>query len=354
VAEAVLRSIREAGPDGMIHVKAATPDQRQERAAVEAQDGLRFPLGVRADGSEDQEIHGGAAVLVSLRPLEVAEAREILANFSRAAEVLLCLCPGLDPEAANLFRKHSGDGVPILLCADPQGRWQDCFEDVAVESGARLIGADERGPVEIDAERFGAVGWARIEAGDLVIAEGYGTEDEIQAHIERLRRRVREAGPGEEGEWHASRLAQLVGGVVEVALCGGSPEETEQLEGLAGGVMHAGRAMIAGGYVGGGGAAHLRGAAALESAGPAAEMLRWALEEPIRTLLVGSGMDAPQTLAALHADENLCPDVVRGELVPWRDAGPIDPARTVKKVIESATERAVRALTRLRGTPGGA
>jgi chaperonin GroEL (HSP60 family) len=131
-----------------------------------------------------------------------------------------------------------------------------------------------------------------------------------------------------------------------VTICGNAPLETEQLEGLTCGTLHAGRAIIASGYLPGGGVAYLRGATRLE--GPASQALRWALEEPTRTLLAGARLDVRDKLISLRADESRALDLARRELPPWRTEGPIDPVRVVHTAILGAIESAIRAGAQMR------
>jgi chaperonin GroEL len=239
-----------------------------------------------------------------------------------------------------LFRDAAHNGTRLILCAAPLGRWRDCFEDAAVATGARLIDADEEGPVEITPVRLGRADGARVEPGQLVIEGPGAAPDGYLPWIAHLRQLL-ETTSGAEQEWHALRLAQLTGGVVTVEVCGQSVPETEQLEGLGCGALHAGRAMIATGYVPGGGIAYLRGASA-HLDGPASQAMRWALEEPTRTLLAGTGLDVRESLASLRGDKSLGLDVARNQLVPWRTEGPIDPTRVVRAVLECAIECATR------------
>jgi len=340
IAQAMLSAFATAGPDGVISVQPVSAGQSRERARVIVQQGLRFSLGSLAEeeGRELQEV----AVLVSLRPLQAEEVRRVLGTYSRVAAGLLCFCPGLDTEGAELFRDAAHNGAPIILCAASQGRWRDCFEDAAAATGASLISPDEQGPVEITPVRLGQAGSARVEAGQLVIDQPFGPPGGGQHWIAHLRRLIDEETLVEEKAWHTLRLAQLTEGVLTVEVCRESPPETEQVFGLSCGALHAGRATIACGYVPGGGVAYLRGAAAhLE--GPASQAMRWALEEPARTLLAGAGMDVRETLVSLRADESLGLDVVRKELPAWHTEGPVDPTRAVRAVIECAIESASRA-----------
>jgi chaperonin GroEL len=337
IGEAMLSAFNLAGRDGLIRVEPASAGQ--SRARVTGQRGLRFPLGGLAEqeGLELRQV----AVLVSLRPLQAAEVRRALATYPRVAAGLLCLCPGLDAEGAELFRDAAANGARVMLCSAALGRWREWFEDAAVATGAGLIGPDEEGPVEITPVRLGRAGLARVEAGQLVIDEPAGAPGEVRAWITHLRQLI-EVTSGEEQEWHCLRLAQHTGGVITVEIGGGSLLETEQLEGLSCGALHAGRAAIVDGYVPGGGVAYLRGAP-VRLKGPASEAMRWALEEPTRTLLAGAERDVMDTLVSLRADTSLGLDVVRNELSPWRTAGPVDPTRVVRAVIEGAIASASRA-----------
>jgi chaperonin GroEL len=343
IAEALLSAFAQTGRDGLINIKPTSAARPRERVRVVVQQGLRFPLSDSA-GQEGRELQQ-VAVLVSLRRLQVEEVRRTLAAYSRVAAGLLCYCPGLDTEGAELFRNAALNGAQVLLCAAPLGRWQECCEDIAAATGARPIGSDEEGPVEITPTRLGGAGRARVEAGHLLIDRPAGPPPgDRLVHL----RQLLQATSGEEQGWHLLRLAQLTGGVVTVEICGATVEETEQIDGRSCGALHAGRAVIAYGYVPGGGVAYLRGAAAGHG-GVVSQAMRWALEEPTRTLLAGTGLDVMDTLASLRADESLGLDALRHELPSWRAEGPIDPMRVVRAVIECATESASRAIAAGKG-----
>ncbi len=347
IAGALLSAFASSGADGMIRIQPVPPGSSGERVRVVGQRGLRFPLGGLA-GEEGRALQR-TAVLVSLRPLQAEEVRRALTTYPRAAPGLLCLCPGLDAEGDELLRGAARDGAAVLLCATQLGPWRDCFEDAAAATGAVLIGPDEQGPTEITPVRLGRAGSVRVEAGQLVLEPirepGLGQNWEWIAHLRDL---IGQETSVEVQEWHALRLAQFTGGVMDVEVCAESPPEAEQLEGLAGGAVHAGRSIIVAGYVPGGGVAYLRAASAILE-NPASQALRWAFEEPTRTLLASAGMDVNGTLISLRSDESRCLDVLRKELPSWRTEGPIDPARVVRTVIACAIESAQRTGARFGG-----
>jgi chaperonin GroEL len=345
IAEGMLSAYAEAGPDGIIHVTSVSPGQSRQRVRVTAQQGLWFPLG-GGENEEAQDVQD-VAVLVSLRPLRAGEVRQALAVYPQVAGGLLCLCPGLDADGAELFRNAARNGAEIILYSASLGRWRDCFEDAAVATAARLIGPDEAELTEITPEHFGQADSARVEAGWLVIEEPLGPPDEVQQWVTHLRQLIYGGTSGEEQEWHSLRAAQLTEGVMTVEVCGESLLETEQIEGLSCSALHAGRGVIAQGYVPGGGVAYLRGASALQ-ASPASQALRWALEEPTRALLAGTGRDVRDTLISLRADESLGLDVVRNELALWHTAGPVDPLPVVQAVLDCVIESASHAGDRFK------
>jgi chaperonin GroEL len=321
--------------DGVIRAQDATLGPLRDRIRVTAQRGLRFPLGDLEEGRELQQ----AAVLVSLRPLHAEEVRQALAACSKIPG-LLCLCPTLANEGGELLLNAVRAGAPIIVCATQVGRWRDCFEDSAAATGARLIGLDEEGPVEFDPEWLGRAETVRVEGRQLVIDPLVppSRRSEGWRWINHLRQRIEET-PGEEQEWQCLRLGQFTGGVLTVEVGGESLLETEKLEALSCGALHSCRAVIAGGYVPGGGVAYLRAASACAE-GPASQALRWALEEPARALLAGAELDIKSALASLRANETLGLDVVAGKLLPWRKEGPIEAAMGVRGVIECAIESA--------------
>lgn len=340
IAEAMLSAFRQGGRDGIITIRPVYSEGRRERARVIVQEGLRFPLS-GLDQKEERELHS-VVVLVSLRPLQAEAVRQILTVYSRGrAASLLCLCPGFDARGAELFRIAArGDGR-LFTCAAAGAHWRDHYEDAAAATGAGIIRMDEEGPVEITPERFGQADLIRVEAGQLVI--DLPADELDSAHRDRLLELIDET-VGEEREWHAFRLAQLTGGVVSVEVAADTLPEVEHLYELSCRTLHSGRATIAEGYVPGGGVAYLRAASArLE--GPATRALRWALEEPARTLGAGAGMDVRDTLASLRANEDLGLDVVRNGLPPWHTAGPIDSTRVVRTVIERAIASPAPTLT---------
>jgi chaperonin GroEL len=340
IAGALLTAFERAGRDGVIRILSAFADPPREKVRVSVQRGLRFPLA--GPVAEERRELSQVAILVSLRPLGAEEARRALAARPRGTAGLLCLCPGVDAGGADLLRNAARDGAGVLLCDAPRGRWQDWFQDVAVATRANPVGPDEEGPAEITPSRLGRAGLVRVEGGELVIERPAGPPGGGQPWIARLHRHVAEASSDEEMEWHCIRLAQLTGGAVTVEVCGQSSSQTEQLDGLCCGTLHAGRATVAYGYVPGGGVAYLRGGAA-DLEGPAGRALAWALEAPTRALLAGAGLDVKATLASLRADERLGLDAARGELPQWRSEGPVDPASVVRTVIGCAVESAIRA-----------
>jgi|GEM_PF-3818211 len=333
---ALMSAFAQAGRDGCLTIVSG-PVAPTPHVEVTVQQGLHFPL-AGLDEQEGRELHR-VAVLVSLRPLRVAEVRQALTISSRENTALLCCCPSLDPEVAELLRSP-GSGEQTILCCTSVGHWRESFEDMAAATGARLISPDQ-GPVKITPNHLGRAGSACVAGGVLIIEQPAGPPSGVQSWADRLRELCWNT-TGKEQERYSERLAQLAGGVVSVEVSGSSIAETEQLVGRAECSLHSGRAVIAEGYVPGGGVAYLRAASHFNGRG--GEVLRWALEEPIRALLAGTALDRESTLVSLRCDENLGLNVVREELAPWRSDGPINPLREVRTVIECAFASADRAL----------
>jgi chaperonin GroEL len=336
LAHALTAAFSAAGRDGCISIERVAPPPHATVRSI-WQFGLRFPLSGQVEGTGELR---PVRTLVSERPLQAEEVRRALSECERQRGGLLCLCPGLDADGGELLRNATHGGRAILW-ATSAGRWRDCFEDIAFATRAWQVDADVEGPIEFTSGVLGRAESARVDGGHLVIEPPFGQWEGGEEKIDHLRQRVEET-QGEEQQWHAYRLGQITGGIVTIEVGCAQPADTERLYWLACGALHAGREAVASGYVPGGGVAYLRAAAACPE-GPAGQALRWALEEPLRAHLADTGLDVNNTLHALRADNQLGFDVVSKELPRWRDAGPTDPTSSVRGVILSAIESAIRA-----------
>jgi chaperonin GroEL len=340
ISQALADAFGRAGKDGIIRIERTTSRGPLTATDVRVQQGLRLPAVPVVMSRPDLT---GVAVLVSLRPLGEADIDSVLAGHLPASRNLLCLCPDIERGGLERLRAAAHGGGRLMVCTSTANHWEDRFEDAAMATGANILERPEGDSAERRTARLGQAVSASFEGGQLAIQPELGDDSRLREWCRQLYRRLCDEASlqtDEAREWLSFRLAQLMGGVVTVEIARRSQAELEESFDRADGAIHACRAMIAEGYVPGGGGAYFRAANAQRSR--LSRRTAWALEAPIRSLLAQTGLKAEDTLTRLRRDRKLVLDVARERLVAWADTGPIDSLRVVRATIQCAIESAQR------------
>src|SRR5260370_17220939 len=132
---------------------------------------------------------------------------------------------------------------------------------------------------------------------DTTIVEGKGNSSEIQARMRQIKAQIDETTSDYDREKLQERLAKLSGGVALIKVGAGSEVELKYRKTRVEDALSATRAAVEEGLVPGGGVALLNAVQALDNvhlegdAATAFNILRHALEEPLRQLAINGGKD---------------------------------------------------------------
>jgi chaperonin GroEL len=189
---------------------------------------------------------------------------------------------------------------------------------------------------------------------DTTIVEGRGKPEDIRARIEQIKAQIEETTSDYDREKLQERLAKLSGGVAVFKV--GAPTEVELKERKARveDALHATRAAVEEGILPGGGTALLRGASALAQLQVAdhdqkvgVEILKRALDEPLRQLVANAGLEGSVVVEEIRRQNkpNWGFDVMREQYVDLIESGIIDPAKVTRTALENAGSVAGMILT---------
>jgi chaperonin GroEL len=233
------------------------------------------------------------------------------------------------------------------------------LQDIAILSGGTVI-SEEIGR-KLDSATLEDLGRARrikADKDNTVIVEGAGDKQAIQARIAQIRAQIETTTSEYDKEKLQERAAKLAGGVAVIKV--GAPTETALKERKARveDALNATRAAVEEGIVPGGGVALLNAIPALDGVQVqfdeermALNVLRRALEEPLRQLAANAGEDGPVVVEHVraaqreHNNPNYGYDVMTGAYVDLMAAGIIDPAKVVRTALENAVSVAGIILT---------
>jgi chaperonin GroEL len=270
---------------------------------------------------------------------------------------LAIIAEDVDGEALATLVVNKLRGILNVVAVKAPGfgdRRKEMLRDIAVLTGGTLI-TQELGR-KLDSVTVVDLGQARRVVStkdETTIVEGRGKPDDIKARIAQIKAQIEETTSEYDREKLQERLAKLSGGVAVIKI--GAPTEVELKERKARmeDALHATRAAVEEGVLPGGGTALLRSASALENMQlegdqkVGAEILRRALDAPLRQLVANAGLEGSVVVDQIrHQNQPNCGcDVLREQYVDLVEAGIIDPAKVTRTALENAASVAGMILT---------
>src|ERR1019366_1860171 len=191
-----------------------------------------------------------------------------------------------------------------------------------------------------------------ITKDDTTVVEGAGSQDAIKGRIEQIKAEIEKSTSDWDKEKLQERLAKLSGGVAVIKV--GAPTETELKEKKhrMEDAVSATRAAVEEGIVPGGGVVLVNAIPALDKVKaqgdvlPGVNILRRALEEPLRQIAQNAGMEGSvvvDKVKSLPKGQGF--DAAKGEYVDMVKAGIIDPTKVTRSAVQNAASIAALLLT---------
>jgi chaperonin GroEL len=184
------------------------------------------------------------------------------------------------------------------------------------------------------------------------IVEGKGAEDAIKARVGQIKLQIEDTTSDFDREKLQERLAKLSGGVAVLKVGAATEVELKEKKHRIEDALSAARAGVEEGMVAGGGSVLIHAIPALdklEVLGDEAigvNILRRALEEPLRQIAVNAGQEGSVVVEAVR---KLPPgsgyDAAKGEYGDLFATGIIDPAKVTRSALENASSVASLMLT---------
>src|SRR3979411_720227 len=261
---------------------------------------------------------------------------------------IVIIAEDVDGEALATLVVNKLRGILNVLAVKAPGfgdRRKDMLRDIATLTGGQVI-SEELG------KKLGAATLADLgQAGrvvstkdDTTIVEGRGKSEDIQARIQQIKIQIDETTSDYDKEKLQERLAKLSGGVAVIKVGAATEIELKEKKARVEDALHATRAAIEEGIIPGGGATLLRAATAVDALGlvgdqhTGAEILKRALQEPLRQLVANAGLEGSVVVEHLSREKrtNWGFDVMSERYVDLVKVGIIDPAKVTRSALENA------------------
>ena len=274
---------------------------------------------------------------------------------------IVIIAEDVDGEALATLVVNKLRGILNVLAVKAPGfgdRRKEMLRDIAVLTGGQVISEEMGRRLETAAiEDLGKARRVVAHKDDLTIVEGRGETAEIQARIRQIKAQIDETTSDYDREKLQERLAKLSGGVALIKVGAGSEVELKYRKTRVEDALSATRAGVEEGMVPGGGVALLNAVEALDSlhlkgdAATGVTILRRALEEPLRQLVINGGKDGSVVVEGVrraqkqHKSDKYGYNVLTDNYEDMVESGIIDPAKVTRSALQNATSIAAMILT---------
>ncbi|MDI3340891.1 MAG: chaperonin GroEL [Sphaerobacter sp.] len=363
IGDLIADVMEKVGKDGVITVEESRglAFETEYTEGMQIDRGYISPYFVTNPERMEAELEDPYILITDKKISAVSDILPVLEQALQVTKNFMIIAEDVDGEALATLVVNKLRGTINCLAVKAPGfgdRRKEMLRDIAILTGGQVI-SEEVGR-KLDSATVQDLGRARrvvATKDETTIVEGYGKEEDIKARIEQIKAQIEQTTSDFDREKLQERLAKLAGGVAVIKVGAATETELKEKKHRVEDALSATRAAVEEGIVPGGGVALLQAAQALngiEAEGDVrtgVQIVKRALEEPLRGIVANAGLDGAvvvQNILRLQREKNSTTigyDVIRndyGDMVEW---GIIDPVKVTRSAVENAASIASMILT---------
>jgi len=359
IGSLIAEAMDKVGKDGVITVEEA----KGMETTLEIVEGMQFDRGYLSpymvtDPARMEAVLDDCLILIHEKKLSVMkEMLPLLEQVAQSGKPLLIVAEEVEGEALATLVVNKLRGTLACCAVKAPGfgdRRKATLEDIATLTGGKAITEDLGMKLEnLTLADLGKAKKVVVDKDNTTIIEGGGKSGAIEGRIKQIRAQIEETTSDYDREKLQERLAKLAGGVAIIKVGAATETEMKERKARVEDALNATRAAVEEGIVPGGGVALLRASKALDSLklsgdeATGADIVRRALEEPIRQIIQNAGLEGSVVVEKVKAAKDVAYgfDAESNEYVDMMHAGIIDPTKVERVALQNAASIASLLLT---------
>jgi len=360
IGNLIADAVAKVGKDGVVTVEEA----KGTETSVDVVEGMQFDRGYLSPYFiTDQDSMEGVLdnPMIALIEKKISSVKELVPVLEKAAQQgrsILLVAEDIEGEALATLVVNKLRGTLKAAAVKAPGfgdRRKEILEDIAVLTGGSVISEERGHKLETTTvEQLGGAKKVVVTKDATTIIEGSGDSESIKARIEQIKGQIKNTTSDYDKEKLQERLAKLSGGVAVVKIGAATELEMKEKKDRVEDALHATRAALEEGIVPGGGVAYIRSQHMLDELEvqnadqrTGVNIIRKAIEEPIRHILSNAGLEASVIINKIKEDNegSWGFNAYTEKFEDLIESGVIDPTKVSRVALENAASVASLLIT---------
>jgi chaperonin GroEL len=359
IGKLIAEAFGKVGKDGVITVEEA----KGTETGIEIVEGMQFDRGyisayfVTNSEKMEAELDKPYILIYDKKISNMKDILHILEKVAQQGAQLLIIAEDLEGEALATLVVNKLRGTIKVAAVKAPGfgdRRKEMLQDIAILTKGIVVSEEQGYKLEnADLSYLGRAERVVIDKDNTTIVGGKGKKEDIVARVNQIKAQIETTTSDYDKEKLQERLAKLSGGVAVLNIGAATEMEMKEKKDRVDDALHATRAAVEEGIVPGGGVAFIRAIESLEKLKGANEdettgiaIVKRALEEPIRQIVVNSGIEGSIVVQKVKEGKGDFGFNARTEVYEnLFKAGVIDPTKVTRIALENAASIAGMLLT---------
>lgn len=352
--------IDKVGRDGVVTVEAGQGLEMES----EVVEGFTFDRGyvsalMVTDPARQEAVYEKPAIIVTDR--KISSIQEFLPMLEKLAQAgkkdVVLIADDVEGEALGILVLNKLKGVlnTVAVKAPAFGdRRKEVLEDIAVLTGATVISEDQGMTFEnVELDVIGSARKVIVTKDASTIVEGAGSPLTVKERLAQIKGQTETATSEYEKENFEKRAAAIGGKVAVIKVGGATETEIDEKKFRVDDAVAATKAALEEGIVPGGGVTLVNLADKLEVSGADSlsagrSIVKSALMQPFRQLMLNAGLNADALLAQVQAakpGQGIDVNTPDKGVIDLKVDGVVDPTAVTRQAVQNAVSIAATAMT---------